>query len=242
VPRQQPVRAPQNGRTYRGRRRLPKLPSKRYAAVVTTAFVGAGVVALTAGAVVPNSGLHKVSDEATAQSMSVEDRLNAVDKANRSENRAGPAVNVDQSAPDVWLLPLSYKYQITTLFEMRWGTMHFGVDLAAPEGTPYYATHAGTVILARVNGGYGNCVEIDNGNGIITIYGHAVELVVHEGQKVKAGDQLGFVGTTGYSTGPHLHYEIKVNEGEVDPIRFMLQHGVDIPHYLETARGDIVVN
>ena len=240
MPRQKPGQQP--GKTYRGRRRLPKLPSRRYAAVVTTAFMGASVVALAAGAVVPdNLTINDHRGDQTAQALSVEDRLNAIDKANRSDSRYGPAVSVDASAPDVWLLPLRVKFEVTTLFEMRWGTMHFGVDMAAPEGTPYYSAHAGVVKLARWNGGYGNCIEIDNGNGIIIIYGHASALLVTEGQHVEAGQLLGLVGTTGYSTGPHLHFEITVNGGEYDPIKFMLQHGVDIRNRQEAATGGTVI-
>jgi murein DD-endopeptidase MepM/ murein hydrolase activator NlpD len=203
--------------------------------------MGASLVALAAGAVVPDNLTGGASDSPAAQSLSVQDRLNAADMANRSEDRYGPAVSVGSDEPDVWLLPLKAKFQITTLFEMRWGTMHFGVDLAAPEGTPYYAAHAGVVKLAAWNGGYGNCIEIDNGNNIITIYGHASALYVTEGQQVKAGQLLGAVGTTGYSTGPHLHFEITVNGGEYDPMKFLLQRGVDIQNRQEAASGGTVI-
>jgi murein DD-endopeptidase MepM/ murein hydrolase activator NlpD len=207
--------------------------------VVTTAFMGASVVALTAGAVdglgTPGGG------DPTTQAMSVEDRLNAIDKANRSEDRYGPAVNANQGAPDVWLMPLRSQYQITTYYEERWGTFHFGVDLACPEGTPFYASHAGTIKLARYNGGYGLNIQIDNGNGILTIYGHASAILVTEGQHVEAGQKIGLVGTTGYSTGPHLHYEITVNLQEYDPMRFMRERGVDMQNRQETATGGTVI-
>lgn len=225
---------------YRGRRRLPKLPSARYAAVVTTAMVGAGIVALGAGAVITEApGSANGSD--TTQAMSVEDRLSAVDKANRSEDRGGQAVTVDQGAPDVWLLPLRAEYKITTFYEMRWGSFHTGVDLAAPYGTPYYAAHAGTVLIARWYGGYGNGIVVDVGGGVQTIYGHSSSLAVTEGERVVAGQLLGYVGSTGYSTGNHLHYEIRINNEAVDPMNFMLTRGVDIPRRLEAATGGIVV-
>jgi murein DD-endopeptidase MepM/ murein hydrolase activator NlpD len=207
---------------------------------VTTAFVGAGVVALTAGAMdglgTPGAG------DPTTQAMSVEDRLNAIDKANRSDDRYGPAVNANQGAPDVWLMPLRANFQITTYYEQRWGTFHFGVDLACPEGTPFYASHAGTVKLARFNGGYGNEIELDNGNGILVIYGHASALLVSEGQHVEAGQLIGLVGTTGYSTGPHLHYEITQNGVEYDPMKFMKERGVDIQNRQEAATGGTVIS
>ena len=228
---------------YRGRRRLPKLPSRRYAAVVTTAFLGAGVVALSAGAVIPEPGNSGGgSGDATAQAMAVQDRLNAVDKANRSEDRPVAANAVEQGKPDVWLLPVPTKFEITTLFQMRWGTMHWGVDMAAPYGTPYYAAHAGTVVLARMNGGYGNEVVIDHGNGVETIYGHASRLIVTEGQRVDAGQLLGYIGSTGYSTGNHLHFEVNINGEHKDPMKYLLAHGVDIAKRLEAANGGTVIS
>ncbi len=228
---------------YRGRRRLPKLPSARYAAVVITAVIGAAVVALAAGAVVPDSAANGFggSGDPSIQGMSVEDRLSAVDKANRSGARPGPAAPIDQGAPDLWLLPLHCSYEITTFYAMRWGEFHYGVDLACPYGTPYYAAHAGTVTVARWYGGLGNGIVIDNGNGIETIYGHASKLLVSEGQHVEAGQLLGLVGSTGFSTGNHLHYEIHVNGLPTDPIPFMMARGCDIPRHLEAASGGMVI-
>ncbi len=124
---------------------------------------------------------------------------------------------------------------------MRWGEFHYGVDLACPLGTPYYATHTGTVVLAAWDGGYGNCIMIDNGNGIETIYGHASKLLVTEGQHVDAGQLLGLVGSTGFSTGDHLHYEVHVNGLPTDPIPFMKARGVDIVRHLEAASGATIV-
>ncbi len=238
-PRQKPGQQP--GKQYRGRRRLPKLPSRRYAAVVTTAFMGAAVVALAAGAVVPDNLASQYSNDPTAQNLSVADRLNAVDKANRSEERYGPAVSIDSDAPDVWLLPLRDRFTITTLFELRWGTMHFGVDMAAPEGTPYYAAHAGVVTVAGLEGGYGYCIRIDHGNGIETVYGHSSALFVTFGQRVEAGQKIGLVGNTGYSTGAHLHFEVNINGGHRNPMTFMKEHGVDIEKRQEAASGGTVI-
>ena len=232
----------QAGRRYRGRRRLPKLPSRRYAAVVTTAFLGAGVVALSAGAVVPDSLTSgSTLGDPTTQALAVEDRLNALDKANRSQDRPGPALSMEQGAPDVWLLPVQTQFQITTVYEMRWGAFHFGVDMAAPYGTPYYAAHAGTVTLARYEGGYGNAIRIDHGNGIETVYGHSSKLLVTEGQHVEAGQMLGLIGSTGYSTGNHLHFEVTVNGEHADPMAYLLAHGVDIAKRLEAATGGTVI-
>jgi murein DD-endopeptidase MepM/ murein hydrolase activator NlpD len=238
-PRQKPGQQP--GKTYRGRRRLPKLPSRRYAAVVTTAFMGASVVALAAGAVVPDNLASHYRNDPAGQELTVADRLNALDQANRSEERYGPAVSVDPNAPDVWLLPLRDRFAITTLFEMRWGSMHFGVDMAAPEGTAIYAAHAGVVTLSRAEGGYGLCIKIDHGNGVETVYGHASALFVTFGQRVEAGQKIALVGNTGYSTGAHLHFEVNVHGGHLDPMRFMKDHGVDIETRQEAASGGVVI-
>jgi murein DD-endopeptidase MepM/ murein hydrolase activator NlpD len=228
---QQP--GPQAGRAYRGRRRLPKLPSKRYFAVISTAALAAGAVAVASHIVLPD-------DLSANETLALSDRLAAADEAARDRDY-GPAITIDTDAADVWLLPLRYRYTITTEFEMRWGSMHFGVDLAAPEGTPIYATHAGTVIMAEWFGGYGNCVQIDNGNGITTIFGHASALNVVRGQQVKAGDVIAWVGNTGYSFGAHLHYEVLVNNGQYDPIQFMRERGVDLIKRTEEATGGVPV-
>lgn len=233
MPRQQP--SPQSGRTYRGRRRLPKLPSKRYFAVVSSAIMAAGVVAFAAGIVLPDDLSNRDNDARV-----LDDRLAAADRAARALDD-GPAISIDANAADVWLLPLRSRYTITTNFEMRWGSLHYGVDLAAPTGTPIYATHAGTVKIADWYGGYGLCVQIDNGDGITTIFGHASQLNVVPGQQVQAGEVIAWVGSTGFSTGPHLHYEILVNGGEYDPMRFMLERGVDLEKRTEEATGNIPI-
>lgn len=216
---------------YRGRRRAPTPPRARYAAVVTTAFVGAGVVALGTAAGMPDSKADPAplaAAKATANTDDLAARLANADRANRSSDRdADPLSSVDQVASSLWVLPLEH-YSISSPFGSRQGTLHPGVDLAAPEGTPYVAAHAGMVTLARYNGGYGYCVEIDAGNGVTLVYGHASKLLVHEGQQVQAGDLLGLTGDTGYSFGPHLHFEVRVDNAPTDPVAFMQAHGVDI--------------
>jgi murein DD-endopeptidase MepM/ murein hydrolase activator NlpD len=100
--------------------------------------------------------------------------------------------------------------------------MHPGIDLAAKSGTPIYATADGTVVRAGWNsGGYGNLVEIDHGRGIITRYGHMSAVLIQPGAKVHRGQLIGKVGSTGRSTGPHLHYEVRIDNSPVNPIPFM---------------------
>lgn len=98
--------------------------------------------------------------------------------------------------------------------------MHAGVDLSAREGTPIYAAGAGTVSTAGVESGYGNVVKINHGYGYMTVYGHCSKLLVKAGDKVKRGDIIALVGSTGLSTSPHCHYEVRVNGVPQDPINF----------------------
>jgi murein DD-endopeptidase MepM/ murein hydrolase activator NlpD len=100
--------------------------------------------------------------------------------------------------------------------------MHPGIDLAGAYGTPIYATADGTVLRAGWNsGGYGNLVELDHGRGITTRYGHMSAILVHAGEHVTRGQQIGRMGSTGRSTGNHLHYEVRIDGRAVNPIPFM---------------------
>ncbi|MEN3791590.1 M23 family metallopeptidase [Fulvimarina sp. MAC3] len=99
--------------------------------------------------------------------------------------------------------------------------LHSGIDYAAPSGSPIRATAAGTVVRASRAGGYGNLVEIDHGNGVKTRFGHMSRIDVKVGDEIERGMQLGAVGSTGRSTGPHLHYEIRRHGRAIDPMRFI---------------------
>ncbi|CAN7487057.1 M23 family metallopeptidase [Pararhizobium sp. LjRoot238] len=109
--------------------------------------------------------------------------------------------------------------------------MHAGIDFRAPSGTRIVATAPGTVITAGKGGGYGNMVEIDHGNGITTRYAHLSSLLVNVGDTISAGEAIGRSGSTGRSTGPHLHYEVRLNGEAVDPTRF-LTAGIKLSHYI----------
>ena len=100
--------------------------------------------------------------------------------------------------------------------------MHAGIDLAGPVGTPIYATGDGTVSESGYhNGGYGNLVKLDHGRGIETRYGHLSAILVRAGQRVTRGQMIGRMGSTGRSTGSHLHYEVRIDSRAVNPIPFM---------------------
>ncbi len=110
---------------------------------------------------------------------------------------------------------------VTSGFGYRWGALHAGIDIANGIGTPIRAAKAGTVILAGWNGGYGNAIVIDHGGGLSTLYGHMTRLRASEGQRVDQGDLIGDMGSTGNSTGSHLHFETRVGGGAQDPTRFL---------------------
>ncbi len=213
---------------YRGRRRAPSPPRARYAAVVTTAFVGAGVVALGTAASMPDMhadgpDLNSAAMSSAAFADSGADRQAAVDRASRSDRTM--ASTQDQGVPDLWQLPLK-GYTVAAPFGDS-GDLN-GIDLATHEGVPYFAAHSGTVKLARYDGALGYCVVIDAGNGINLVYAHSSQLLVHEGQKVEAGDPLGLVGSSGYSFLTHLHFEVQQHGTPIDPRPFLLAHGVDL--------------
>ena len=110
---------------------------------------------------------------------------------------------------------------ITSPFGWRWGRMHEGVDLGASYGAAIAAAASGTVIYAGWEGGYGNLVVIDHGGGIATAYGHQSRIAASVGQQVAQGQTIGYVGSTGHSTGPHLHFEVRVDGSAVDPLGYL---------------------
>jgi murein DD-endopeptidase MepM/ murein hydrolase activator NlpD len=110
---------------------------------------------------------------------------------------------------------------ITSPFGWRWGRMHEGIDLGAAYGTPIAAAGSGTVIYAGWLGGYGNLTVIDHGGGLATAYGHQSRIAVSVGQQVSRGEVIGYVGSTGHSTGPHLHFEVRINGQPVDPLGYL---------------------
>ncbi|CAN5777409.1 hypothetical protein BH23ACT10_BH23ACT10_18200 [soil metagenome] len=108
--------------------------------------------------------------------------------------------------------------EVTSEFGTRVGRMHRGVDIAAPTGTPIRSAQDGTVTFAGWKDGYGQTLEIDHGGGQTTRLAHQSELLVAEGERVRRGERIGRVGTSGSSTGPHLHFEIIVEGREHDPL------------------------
>jgi murein DD-endopeptidase MepM/ murein hydrolase activator NlpD len=110
---------------------------------------------------------------------------------------------------------------LTSGFGYRWGRMHEGIDIAVAEGTPILAAATGTVIMAGYNGGYGNYTCIDHGSGLSTCYGHQSGYAVTSGSSVTQGQVIGYSGNTGSSTGPHLHFEVRINGVATDPLGYL---------------------
>ena len=121
--------------------------------------------------------------------------------------------------------------RLTTCFCPRWGQMHWGIDLAAPLGTPILSAVDGVVLRAGAASGFGKAIYIQDADGNVHIYGHMRYLSVDEGQVVRAGDQIAKVGNEGFSTGPHLHYEIHsggTSGRPIDPQKYLADRNVVI--------------
>ncbi|MEV4480718.1 M23 family metallopeptidase [Micromonospora coxensis] len=227
---------------YRGRRRVPTPPRSRYAAVVTTAFVGAGIVALGASALPDSKTVSpSVLDELKQASITSQDAAARADAADRASRDTARDSQVSATEQDPWLLPLQ-GYDFNSPYGMRWGKLHTGIDLVAPEGTPYVAIHSGTVTKAGWFGGYGYAVIVQHADGSEAIYGHSSSVSVREGQQVKAGDQLGLVGNTGHSYGSHLHLEIHVKGEPLDPVPWLQERGVDIKLQVEAYYSEVAAS
>ncbi|HET9096906.1 MAG TPA: M23 family metallopeptidase [Candidatus Baltobacteraceae bacterium] len=136
---------------------------------------------------------------------------------------SAPPASSGSGTPMQW--PLAG--QITSPFGERKNPMgpgqdfHPGLDIAADEGTPIAAASAGRVVWAGPDGGYGNLIVVDDGNGVTTRYGHCSQIFARVGEAVSPGQTIGAVGSTGHSTGPHLHFEVRVNDQPVDPAQFL---------------------
>lgn len=231
--------------------RLPHPPARKASALLTAAVAGALFAALPLGLgtaddapgteialVAPGHSGGIGSDsaftveengEADARKALTEAEAEArmeilrADRASRTGTRA--AVNRPEYAVPV------RNARLTSCFCMRWGTMHWGIDLAAPMMTPIYAPADGVVLEAGPASGYGNVIYLQHENGDVTVYGHMEVVGVQAGDIVSAGDVIAKVGSRGYSTGPHLHFEVYVGgrDGKrIDPIGWLAERGVKV--------------
>jgi murein DD-endopeptidase MepM/ murein hydrolase activator NlpD len=143
-----------------------------------------------------------------------------------SQKQSSSDVVVMPSGGGQFVWPVPYTTNVTSGFGPRWGTTHKGIDISSGGvyGQPIVASASGTVIVADAGGwggGYGTWVSIDHGNGFSTVYGHMSSLCVSVGQAVQQGQVIGYVGSTGDSTGPHCHFEVRVNGVAQDPLNYV---------------------
>lgn len=138
--------------------------------------------------------------------------LNQLDKLNLYRIAA-------ERAP--FAMPVNPGVRLTSSFGPRWGRIHKGLDLAGPKGTPIYATADGVVTHAGWQSGYGLLVKIEHEFGVETRYAHQSKLRVKKGQRVSRGQQIGDMGNTGLSTGPHLHYEVRSGGKAINPMTYI---------------------
>ena len=163
-------------------------------------------------------GIHTVTDLVTYKGNLESDRKH-IDEVVEVSAVAQVVLRGTKSKP-TYMYPVT-NWNVTSNFGYRWGRLHAGTDVGVPQGTTVRASRGGQVITAGWVGGYGNCVIIDHGDGVSTRYGHLSQVLVTVGQYVDQGDQIALSGNTGRSTGPHLHFEIRINGEAVDPLPYL---------------------
>ena len=144
-------------------------------------------------------------------------QLTARIQAAQAQHASGSPSATPSSAGLIW--PASGP--VTSPFGWRWGRMHDGIDIGASYGAPIHAAASGTIIYCGWESGYGNLTVIDHGGNLATAYGHQSSIAVTCGQQVTQGQVIGYVGSTGHSTGPHLHFEVRINGAPVDPLGYL---------------------
>lgn len=161
--------------------------------------------------------LDKIANRTYVQSKSFDD---VVEMAREKEQMLASIPAIQPVAnKDLKRMASGFGYRIHPIYKVR--KMHWGMDFTAPTGTPIYATGDGKVTTQKNSrSGYGNHIIIDHGYGYETLYGHMSKVEVRRGQKVKRGDVIGYVGSTGRSTAPHLHYEVIKDGRKINPVNF----------------------
>jgi murein DD-endopeptidase MepM/ murein hydrolase activator NlpD len=219
-------------------RRLPQPPGKRahlWLAALILGAVVAGVPGLLGGgptdvaATAADYGLGTASDVGLTGGMDDAAARASITEAEAQARLSELAASRAAREPKT-VLPVNGA-RLTTCFCMRWGTMHWGIDLAAPLGTPIYAATDGVVLKAGPASGFGNAIYIQNADGDVEIYGHMKYYNVKAGDVVHAGDQIAKVGSQGQSTGPHLHFELHrggMTGKPFDPQKWLAEHGITV--------------
>jgi len=153
--------------------------------------------------------------ELEQDSSEIETMLQRLGRTPEGRARASKQWNGKFTMPVHGRLSSGYGYRRHPIYKVR--KFHTGIDIAAPTGTPIRCAGDGTVVHAARWGGYGNCIIVDHGGSLATLYGHCSRLAVTKGQRVTEGQVIGYVGSTGISTGPHLHFEVRKNGRHTNP-------------------------
>jgi murein DD-endopeptidase MepM/ murein hydrolase activator NlpD len=165
--------------------------------------------------------MEEISDESEKQLTELAKKASAlIAKKSRIKNYyTGGKLGMPLKA--AWRLSSPFGYRIHPITGVK--KLHAGMDMAAPKGTSVYAAETGVVIVAQSWSGYGNCIIIDHGGGLWTVYGHLMNggILVQKGETVKRGEKIGMVGSTGQSTGNHLHFEVRKNSEPVNPAPYL---------------------
>jgi murein DD-endopeptidase MepM/ murein hydrolase activator NlpD len=252
-----PVPVATGGRSSRRRTWAIPAPARRPAAYLAAALVGAGGLGLLAAGdragetdVVESSSVSVAAElgldggsqaatpeaddaarlgELTASRAAREAEQAAAAQAQAEADRLAAEAVAEAARPDA--VPPVDGARLTSGFGSRWGTVHAGIDLAAPMRTPEKAAMDGVVLEAGPASGYGLVVYVQHQNGDVTVYGHMDEILVSAGQVVRAGDTIALLGNRGQSTGPHLHFEVRLGGlggQKVDPVPYLRERGVQL--------------
>lgn len=212
-------------------RRFPRLSGALETSVPRVGLAAAMLAAILVVVFMANFA-GSLADDPSSASAAIGSHATQEDQSSRSQERGTEPVKKKPAKPvkakSGWAAPSTA--ELSDHYGPRgWrdGEMHWGMDFAADKGDKIYAAFNGTVVMAQRYGGYGNCVVIKHAGGVQTLYGHFSKLDVEAGDRVKTGDLLGRAGSTGDSTGPHLHFEVTVHGEYKDPEKFLTKKGVD---------------
>jgi murein DD-endopeptidase MepM/ murein hydrolase activator NlpD len=232
-----PARSARSAPHAAGRRRVPHPPGRRahlwFAALIAGAIL-AGLPSLLGGSPAEvtisasDYGLGTAGDPGFTGGIDDAGVRRGITEA-EAQARLGELAASRAAREPTTVLPTPGR--LTTCFCKRWGQMHWGIDLAAPLGTPILAATDGVVLRAGRASGYGNAVYVQDSDGNVEIYGHMRYMNVRAGDVVHAGDQIAKVGNEGQSTGPHLHFEIHrggMQGRPTDPATWLAERGVEI--------------
>lgn len=165
----------------------------------------------------------KTSDNNEVQKLFKSERI----AKQRAEEEAARQAAIAEAKRPKFVAPAEGIF--TSGYGGRWGTTHYGIDIANSVGTPIVAAADGVVIEAGPASGFGQWIRVQHSDGTITVYGHIATIEVNEGETVKAGDEIATMGNEGFSTGPHLHFEVWDASGtKTNPLPWLEEHGVSV--------------